>query len=672
MYKKSLLLLMVVAIVVSGFLGFQRYQVEVVNQRVELILDLGQWQQLKLPETANLNTVLSDYKELGVTSLAISEQTLNQLNDKGEVDLITASELKLLGRIVGANSNLLNELDIESINEATYIFYDDPALGKKILNRIESYLGKVKVLVKNEQAKVIIAQADKEVLLELPIGLSKQQIRLALNAGLKIVPRFSNESVTNSELVKDKFRELSLISKGHISQVIFAGDEVLGYPHYLEKTSALLAKNDLKLGIIEPFIAFQQGVNRLADNRQLDSIRVHSAQQEEFDKLRINKMAERYVRAVRERDVRGLYIKPILESRDGKSAYKLTKKFLTTLTTKLRAEGYSLGLAKPFAKFNSGIITLIIINLGVLAASFYLLEYLFIPDFPLQLADKWKVLLFLLGAFILILMILCSYILLNREIIALVIAIIFPTLSLVGSLIPYLFSSGRSSVTPGLNVGLSIFIKASLITIGGVILLIGALSDWRYLLKIRQFRGIKLAFLGPIILYFLYYLHYRFWTNREEIKVREIINQTKDWLNRALKLKELFALIFLVVVGIIYIGRTGNSPLVPVPDFEIMIRRWLEEVFLVRPRFKSFLIGHPLLILGSWLIANGKRRWGVILSFGGLIGQITMLNTFSHIHTPIWVSTLRVGVGLISGALLGGFLTFIVASFINWWKESTA
>jgi len=63
MYKKSLLLLMVVAIVVSGFLGFQRYQVEVENQRVELILDLGQWQQLKLPETENLNTSLKQIKK---------------------------------------------------------------------------------------------------------------------------------------------------------------------------------------------------------------------------------------------------------------------------------------------------------------------------------------------------------------------------------------------------------------------------------------------------------------------------------------------------------------------------------------------------------------------------------------------------------------------------------
>jgi hypothetical protein len=122
-------------------------------------------------------------------------------------------------------------------------------------------------------------------------------------------------------------------------------------------------------------------------------------------------------------------------------------------------------------------------------------------------------------------------------------------------------------------------------------------------------------------------------------------------------------------MGIIYIGRTGNNPLIPVPDVEVVIRNLLESIFSIRPRFKSFLVGHPLLILGIWLVMKQYRKWGVPLLLGGLIGQITMINTFSHIHTPLQVSILRSVLALFLGTGLGLLSIIIVSFLISRWRS---
>ncbi|SJZ42967.1 DUF5693 family protein [Selenihalanaerobacter shriftii] len=669
MYKKALLLLMILAILTAGFIGYQRYQVEKDNQTVELVLDLNQLQKLKLPNQINLPMLLDEYRKLGGTSLALSEANLEELITIGEVDLVTDTELKLIERILGHKTEMTTRLSTETSKEnLVYIIYETSSMRKKILDKLDAYLGKSKVVGIDRENKIIAIQTTEKELFSLPMGLQDEELRLIIDSGFKVVPRFSNKLVNNSKIVKSKFDELSKLPPSSLSQVIFTGDEVLGYPNYLSETKSLLIDKGLKLGIIEPFIAFQKGVNKLAVWPQISSIRVHSAQQGEFEKLSVTKMVNRYVRAVKERGVRTLYLKPILKDRNGQTAYQLTDKLINSLVAKLETEGYNLGAAEPISKFSSSKIALIIINLGVLAALFYLLEYLFISEYPLDFSNGLKFILFLITAFISIFMIFKGYLLLNREVVALLTAILFPTLA-ISTLLDNIFRENHGDRDLGIKNVIILFGKISLITIGGGVLLTGALGDWRYMLKVRQFRGVKLAFVGPLILFGLYYLHYKFWINRGKITIKRVIRKVNNWLDRPFKLKDLLLLIFLAVMGIIYIGRTGNNPLIPVPNFEIIIRHGLERIFSVRPRFKSFLIGHPLMILGIWLIINQYKKWGVPLIFGGLIGQITMINTLSHIHTPLIISSLRVGLGILLGTVIGLLLISIVALLIKPWQR---
>lgn len=121
-------------------------------------------------------------------------------------------------------------------------------------------------------------------------------------------------------------------------------------------------------------------------------------------------------------------------------------------------------------------------------------------------------------------------------------------------------------------------------------------------------------------------------------------------------------LALLALAGLIYIGRTGNYFIIPVSRLEVFPGSPGKTLY-IRPRFKEFLIGHPFLLLALGL----RKRFKDSLYFYPLIilatiGQINILNTFSHAHTPLLVSFLR----SFHGIWLGGLLGFILLGIVNY------
>ncbi len=126
-----------------------------------------------------------------------------------------------------------------------------------------------------------------------------------------------------------------------------------------------------------------------------------------------------------------------------------------------------------------------------------------------------------------------------------------------------------------------------------------------------------------------------------------------------------------VLLGAVFVGvlgymlmRTGNVGSGWVSSFEQPLRDHLESWFVVRPRFKEFVFGHPLLLAGLLLM---KRRSTLLdprlLIFLGMIGQASMVNTFAHLHSPLALAISRSFLGLGFGVILGWLLNRIVLSF---------
>ncbi|MNC60364.1 hypothetical protein D3C75_1102360 [compost metagenome] len=115
-----------------------------------------------------------------------------------------------------------------------------------------------------------------------------------------------------------------------------------------------------------------------------------------------------------------------------------------------------------------------------------------------------------------------------------------------------------------------------------------------------------------------------------------------------------------------YLSRTGNSGTVSAP--EKILRTFLENAVGVRPRNKEFLLAHPLFILGAFMAY--KYRNAAFIMIIAVIGQLSMVDTFAHIHSPVLISLVRgllgLGLGLIIGLVAVGVWQLVEGCWRRW------
>ncbi len=206
--------------------------------------------------------------------------------------------------------------------------------------------------------------------------------------------------------------------------------------------------------------------------------------------------------------------------------------------------------------------------------------------------------------------------------------------------------SGRFSLS---GLALSTLWTASLITIVGALIGAGLMADRSFMLGIDRFAGVKLAHLLPLLMALYLLMH----NNLQSISSsrRQLWKSLSD---RPLLWGQAGLLGLVAMAGLLYLMRTGNDSGIAVSGVELKARAILEKLLIARPRTKEFLIGHPasLLALGMGSLSGGDnmRSW---LLFIGAVGQISLFNSFCHIHTPLSLTLLRSFNGLWLGSLIG-------------------
>ena len=164
------------------------------------------------------------------------------------------------------------------------------------------------------------------------------------------------------------------------------------------------------------------------------------------------------------------------------------------------------------------------------------------------------------------------------------------------------------------------------------------------------FSGVKLAMVGPLLLILLYCLF---------LKEREsIFQKTYGFIKQPVRYGELIILAVLALALLVLVLRSGNDGL-EASSLELAFRTKLEQWLTVRPRTKEFLIGAPCMLLALYY---GYKDYLVPLWLLGAIGQVSILNTFCHLHTPLSVSLLRTFNGLWLGIIIG----IVAILVVNW------
>jgi hypothetical protein len=117
--------------------------------------------------------------------------------------------------------------------------------------------------------------------------------------------------------------------------------------------------------------------------------------------------------------------------------------------------------------------------------------------------------------------------------------------------------------------------------------------------------------------------------------------------------------IAIIAAGALLLVRSGNDSEVSPSPFELGFRHLLTATLSVRPRFKEFLIGFPAMMVLPALLPPHRRAVGWLLALCIGVGIGDVIDTFSHLHTPIEISVLRILNGLVAGAIVGSALIWI-------------
>ncbi|MCX8053203.1 MAG: DUF5693 family protein [Armatimonadetes bacterium] len=587
--RTVLVLILIAGILASLFVAAQRVKVESRNKAVELVVDYGEIAQISATIGKPPAELLRSLKQSGATGVAITEETVRD----------AAEQYLLNQQILGEASSSHGIATMKNIARV-------PGLSLQYLE-------------------------------QLPLGLPKDAVINAKKAGMTIIARLLNYPGVTPEAIHKSLVDLKHLG---INTIIFQGDQVLGFRGAVKETANSLVENDLIFGQVE--FAKQKGETELAEYAQSNVIPVHSITQNEMPTLSESAIVERFKKAVRERGVRICYVR--MYDTASADPVRVNCDYIRKIARGIIEAGYTFKKSHPIEEICSPASAKMLAGAGVGAGSLLLLMTLFEVSVPAGIL--WSVL--TIGA--------CAGLSgwgdMGRKIVALLAAVVFPTLAALWSV----RGSPESPVESDRSIARAVgrLIGASAISVAGGILIVGLLSSRTFMLRIDQFMGIKVAHVAPILTLAAVFAGGIAWKSdtwqAQKRKIRESFGSligSPILMWQAIGLLVAMALIGLMVV------RTGNEAGLEVSSIELKMRSILDRALVVRPRTKEFLIGYPLLLVGLVMAVRGRRRSASILVTLGSIGLASALNTFCHTHTPLVVTSLRTLNGLVIGLLIG-------------------
>lgn len=604
-----------------------RFRVEAHNRGVEIAIDYNEAATLSAATRMPLDELLRRFRALHVLSIAITEDTPASLEDAGLIQTDGAHGL------VAVSSPALLDRIAQGLTDRGLVVAPGARRGEPQATVFQDASGRA-ITVAGRYAS----------LRNYGIGLDPAAVAQAKRSGMRPVARIGNYPGASAD---NMIRALARIRDLGAKTVIFTGTEVLGYRGAQREAAGAFEQTGLVYGQIE--FGKQKGDEKLAAALDSRFVRVHSISEAEMGLLDQNEAIDRFVRAARERNIRLCYVRMV--SFAGADAVETNLKYMRSILGGIARRGeMGFRYAKLYTDPGVPVWAFALVGLGVGAGAALLLRRLL----PLSSASD--------ATFSLLLPVAVGAIAAlggdtGRKVGALLAALVYPTLACIrreGLDDPP--DSPPLAPTAALGRAFGAIVRASGVTALGILSVIGLLASLPFIVKVEQFAGIKAAHAAPILLIGALAVSgipaAEGWRAARE--------RTAAFLAEPVRVGMLMlAIIAAVGLGLI-IARTGNEPGVGVSGAELRARAVLDRVLPIRPRTKEFLVGHPCFVLAAALWWRGRRRWTRALFVVGTVGQVSILNTFCHIHTPLYLSFVRDVTGLVLGGLLGGLAFLLI------------
>lgn len=642
-------LILAVALLASLAVGAFRFQIERHTRGVEIAMDYNDFLQLAKSYDYKPEAFLIALRRAGLTSLALSEELGADVGDDGDVDVMTGTQLLNASRLAPiADPSLAALVRSGSIRPDTvYLQIYDEATYRRFLRMLPLHFEAKSIdVLRKAKPWLIAVRTQIDFFGNVGLGIPADQLALARRLGLDIVPRFQNDERYDAPQIDRLFASLG--GDKRVTTAIFfgLGNQVVGFPDQIDETARIFKEHRYNFGSIEIYdnSQIQKGNDALAKAIPGQTVRVLAIAKPELDKLKFDEIVARYELGVRERNVRVVYLRPYGHQVGDASIEATNVEMVKEIADTLRADGFTLKRASPIPEYRGD--NPILVGLAALALPSILVLLLgafgrYRRSYAIALYAG-TVLLYAAG-------VLLHHGALARSIIALFAALAFAAAAFL-VLAPAFVEEPEAGTGAQIARSLRWTLLAAFVALLGALTVVGLMSFPLAMEEIERFRGVKLVLvLPPLIALAIYLFGGRF--GAEERPVEILGMPVRAW--------HLLVLAVVGAAGAVLVMRSGNQSDIAPSALELSLRHGLTAVLSVRPRFKEFLVGYPLLMLAPALLPAHRRAVGWLLALGIGVGIGDIIDTFSHLHTALSVSLMRVFNGFWTGALIGIVLILI-------------
>ena len=652
-YNRWLLVFIIIGLIAALHVDLQRHQVEKANNTVEMAIDYEGLVELAETEGVSTQEVFRQAKDAGITSLAVYETTFKKLNANGKVSATPGSEI--LQRY--HNGALLDPAwralagSGGIVGSEVYVTGHDAQTYREVKEDLIRRLGQDRVTTMQVGSEEVLAlKANYENLLKLDLGMPTDEMKIVNDAGFYVIARPTNYQNASDDDVAAVFKRLE---GAKISDIIFSGSQTLGSPKSLQTTIDLMKQRSITLGMIEDTTQLQfykqDGLMEIAKGLDYQAARVYSIPKDEQPKLKLADAVERWSNTDEERNIRIDLLRTYEKPAAGMTLLQTNMKYFADTRDSLEKNGFKIGRAGTFTDYNGSNMMRMVMMLGIAAGGVLYLS-LVIPGFK----PKYQYLLFVITAAACMIPLAMGNGAKVRVIAALVSANIFPAIAVIWQLDRIRDMKNRGSWGKFIITAVIALFVSGVVSYIGAAYISGVLADVEYLLEVNIFRGIKLTFVLPLILVGIAFLQRFDIFDGTADDTKGAVAQIKKVLNMPVSVKALLGIFAALLVIVVFVARSGHTMGMPVPALELKMRAFLEQAMYARPRSKELFIGHPAFLLAAmaWY-----KKWPTVLLFvlvmGATIGQGSMVETFAHMRTPIYMSFVRGLGGIVLGAVLG-------------------
>lgn len=640
-------------VVAALFVASGRWMAEREPRAVEVILDLPSVTAVAEASGRDRFDVLAALRAAGANAVSAAEVTVAAAVDAGYVTLLMPEE------DAGAAPLFLawTPAEVPSwLNEALL----------EVLPRVASRApegGEAEVWRVGPAEAAAAGLESPAGVLQVGLGFDRELLAALDALGYRIAPRPVDAPLLGPDDVRRRLAPLEPYVP--LGTMVF-GERVAGGGAHAGPWAAELRRLGVHPAATE--FASQRGLVALSEAATEGVVRLHTITVNEMRRIAPDVAVDRWLRAVRERGVTALYVRlytvipPGVESADEAGDLLLRNvEYVTELVAALEREGFVPGIARPLRVPGVPAWAVLFQFAGIAGAGVALLRRF------VRLPWGWEAVGW--GAIALGLAALefgLDRPVLARQAGAFLAAVMLPALAVLRAAsrrrggeegrpaadapAPVAHAAKGRGAQPG-GHPLGALLQATPVSLLGALWVVGLTAENGFVQGIELFRGVKAMHVVPpalVVLGVLWGAPVNGW--------RRAWGRVRDLLEERIAVKHLAVLGLLGALALLMVLRTGNEFL-PVPAVEAWLRDALEEWLRIRPRNKEFLLGHPaMVVLGGLLQRRGfEARPGVAAIWAGLgsIGQLSMVNTFAHAHTPLAVSLLRTLYGLVLGAAIG-------------------